>query len=256
MKSPALAFMSSIFVAFLASCGNVTPLGNDGGAGKPATGSAGSTGAAGTGAAGTGSGTGAAGTGMSTGAAGTGSPTGAAGSGTSTGAAGTGMSTGAAGTGAAGTGMSTGVAGAGAAGMGAAGTSGGNRPCVDKLCQGACLGDSCGGTWTCDPMVACIELAAQYCGCDGKTFTASGCSPRAYAHRGSCEAGVSCDPSKIICKRIAPICPAGQVPSVEGTCYGPCVKVESCNCTGPMQCPEPNQYTCHNNVKRCGPYVN
>jgi hypothetical protein len=167
-----------------------------------------------------------------------------------TGAAGTG----AAGAGTAGTGMSTGTGGTGAAGTGAAGS--GGRPCVDTLCAGACTGDSCGGTWTCDPMVACIQIAAQYCGCDGKTFTASGCSPRAFAYRGACETGVSCDPTKILCKRLAPTCPAGQVPSVEGTCYGPCVKVEECNCTAPAACPEPNQYTCRMNTKRCGPYVN
>jgi hypothetical protein len=124
------------------------------------------------------------------------------------------------------------------------------------MCQGACAGTSCDGPWTCEVGASCIELAAQYCGCDGKTFTASGCSPRAFAHKGACEAGVSCDTSKILCKRSAPACPTGQVPSVEGTCYGQCVKIESCTCTGPADCPDPDHFTCHNNTKRCGPFVN
>jgi len=48
---------------------------------------------------------------------------------------------------------------------------------------------------------------------------------------GACSAGISCDPSKILCKRVAPQCPAGQVPSVSGSCYGPCVAVMYCTCS-------------------------
>lgn len=65
---------------------------------------------------------------------------------------------------------------------------------------------------------------------------------------------VDCDPSKILCKRLAPICEAGEVPSVAGSCYGDCVKIERCACSAAEQCPEPEQYTCWAK-QHCGPYV-
>lgn len=66
---------------------------------------------------------------------------------------------------------------------------------------------------------------------------------------------VSCDPTKILCRRAAPDCPEGQVPSVSGTCYGPCVPVDSCACTQASECPDHDKYTCHMSAKHCGPYV-
>jgi hypothetical protein len=66
---------------------------------------------------------------------------------------------------------------------------------------------------------------------------------------------VDCDPSQVVCKIATPTCPAGQVPSVEGTCYGACVKIERCACTAADQCPDSNQYTCWVGPKHCGPYV-
>jgi hypothetical protein len=68
-------------------------------------------------------------------------------------------------------------------------------------------------------------------------------------------AAVSCDPAKILCRRAAPQCPEGQVPSVSGSCYGPCVPVESCACTEEPQCPNHDSYTCHKSAGHCGPYV-
>jgi hypothetical protein len=68
-------------------------------------------------------------------------------------------------------------------------------------------------------------------------------------------APASCDPAKILCKRVAPECPQGQVPSVSGSCYGPCVPVESCACSKEAECPDHDQYTCHLSAGHCGPYV-
>jgi hypothetical protein len=64
-----------------------------------------------------------------------------------------------------------------------------------------------------------------------------------------------CDPRKITCKSAVPICPEGQAPSVAGSCYGPCVPVESCGCSEPQACPLPDSYTCHNFARHCGPFV-
>ena len=65
---------------------------------------------------------------------------------------------------------------------------------------------------------------------------------------------VDCDPKKILCKRLAPQCDAGEVPSVNGSCYGDCVKVEQCGCSAAAECPEPDQYTCWAK-QHCGPFV-
>jgi len=66
---------------------------------------------------------------------------------------------------------------------------------------------------------------------------------------------VSCDPREIFCRRLTPVCGANEVPSVEGTCYGPCVPVEACTCAEAAACPQPNTYTCHLDRQRCGPFV-
>lgn len=64
-----------------------------------------------------------------------------------------------------------------------------------------------------------------------------------------------CDPRKVLCKRTAPECPELQVPSVEGSCYGECVDVHACQCTGPEACPLPEKYTCNMSAKHCTPYL-
>ena len=71
---------------------------------------------------------------------------------------------------------------------------------------------------------------------------------------GSASGLVDCDPKKILCKRVAPQCDAGEVPSVAGSCYGDCVKVEQCACSSADQCPQPNEYTCWAK-QHCGPFV-
>ena len=66
---------------------------------------------------------------------------------------------------------------------------------------------------------------------------------------------VSCDPNQITCRVATPECEEGHVPSVDGNCYGDCVPVERCGCTGPAQCPDSDHYTCHLSAGHCGPYV-
>lgn len=92
---------------------------------------------------------------------------------------------------------------------------------------------------------------------------ASGGAPGGGAQAGGAaaagEAGaaslVDCDPRKITCKRAAPQCGTFQVPSVEGSCYGDCVAIERCACDSADACPNPNEFTCWNNAKHCGPFV-
>ncbi|MDZ4695506.1 MAG: hypothetical protein SGI86_10165 [Deltaproteobacteria bacterium] len=130
-------------------------------------------------------------------------------------------------------------------GGGTAGSSGGSTgttPCSSSNCKGVCVAQDeggCSGVWKCvnDPGICTTDIA-PFCGCDGKTFSSSSsCVANAWSHRGSCEAGVDCDPGKITCRRATPSCPAGYVPSVVGSCYGPCVRMQECTCKSSDQCP-------------------
>lgn len=66
---------------------------------------------------------------------------------------------------------------------------------------------------------------------------------------------VDCDPSGALCRSLPPDCSGMQVPSIAGTCWGPCVDITSCACVVARQCPDQNQYTCWSR-KHCGPYLN
>jgi hypothetical protein len=74
------------------------------------------------------------------------------------------------------------------------------------------------------------------------------------AEAGGAAGLVDCDARKIVCKRATPQCGTFEVPSVEGSCYGDCVKIDRCACTEAEQCPENNQYTCWSKT-HCGPFV-
>ncbi len=45
---------------------------------------------------------------------------------------------------------------------------------------------------------------------------------------GRCSAGIDCDHSKVMCKAPTPNCGPGDVASVVGSCWGPCVQAEQC----------------------------
>lgn len=72
---------------------------------------------------------------------------------------------------------------------------------------------------------------------------------------GGSAALVDCDPHKVLCRVATPDCPQGEVPSVEGTCYGDCVKIDRCSCTSADQCPEPEQFTCLKGPMHCSYYL-
>jgi hypothetical protein len=73
---------------------------------------------------------------------------------------------------------------------------------------------------------------------------------------GDPETGVSCDARCVLCRAATPECDEGSVPSVRDTCWGPCVPIDWCVCSGPEFCPNEETYTCHNSAGRCGPYLN
>jgi hypothetical protein len=166
------------------------------------------------------------------------------------GASGTGGSS--AGKGASGAGAS---GGAGASSAGASGaTAGASGATAGASAAGATAGASgasagAGGDASsakCDP--SCPD--GQRCELVQVTCIRAPCPPLPM-----CVAATSCDPAKILCKRAAPQCPEFQVPSVEGSCYGPCVPVDSCVCSNASQCPNHDSFTCHMSAGRCGPYV-
>jgi hypothetical protein len=66
---------------------------------------------------------------------------------------------------------------------------------------------------------------------------------------------ISCDPRQLRCKRAAPQCDQGQVPRVLDGCYGECVNIDECSCSGPEACPNPDEFTCRNDIGRCTYYL-
>ncbi|HEY6078635.1 MAG TPA: hypothetical protein VIW29_07520, partial [Polyangiaceae bacterium] len=80
----------------------------------------------------------------------------------------------------------------------------------------------------------------------------------AEAGAGQGEAGASglvdCNVAHALCRSLPPDCAAMHVPSIVGTCWGPCVKIDRCACSSAQHCPDSNQYTCWRS-EHCGPYV-
>jgi hypothetical protein len=84
--------------------------------------------------------------------------------------------------------------------------------------------------------------------------SAAGAPAEAGAPSGGTSGLYDCDPKKVTCKIATPQCPSFEVPSVEGTCWGECVKIAQCACSAADDCPDQNQYTCWSK-QHCGPYV-
>lgn len=70
---------------------------------------------------------------------------------------------------------------------------------------------------SCDPNRSCVmSVCAQYQGLD-----------RARCSAGRCVLGFDCA-GPVMCKRLPPVCPLGQVPQVKNGCYGECVDARQC----------------------------
>jgi hypothetical protein len=139
--------------------------------------------------------------------------------------------------------------GAGAAGGAGAATGGASSGSAGKAGASATAGTASGGSMAGgngDEGGVSGSLATT----GGQADTPAGAGNAA----GAGSALIGCDPKQILCKRLAPECTAGEVPSVEGSCYGDCVKVERCGCTAATDCPQPEQYTCWAK-QHCGPFV-
>jgi hypothetical protein len=89
----------------------------------------------------------------------------------------------------------------------------------------------------------------------GNTGSAATADAGGAGGSGSSGSGAVCVPNEAFCRVAAPKCPEMLVPAVEGSCWGECVPIGDCVCSGPEDCPDANQYTCHNFRSRCGPYL-
>lgn len=83
-------------------------------------------------------------------------------------------------------------------------------------------------------------------------------APTTETHGGGGDGGVavSCDVRKLVCKRAEPACDYGFVPRIVDGCYGECVRIDECVCSGADACPQRERYTCNNSRQRCTPYLN
>jgi hypothetical protein len=78
----------------------------------------------------------------------------------------------------------------------------------------------------------CEKLCIQSA-CDARGITAQ---PHCRSKR--CVFDLSCDHSQVTCKSAKPVCPAGQIPSVTASCWGPCIDVGQCSdVTDCSECP-------------------
>jgi len=137
---------------------------------------------------------------------------------------------------------------AGASGQGATGGSAGYPPAPQCKDDSQCIlySDCC----TCvamrpgDPVEDCpITCVVDKC---TELGISQAKGPRCLA--GHCAVGFDCDAPKVLCNALPPQCEAGEVPSVNNLCWGPCVPASQCafvpNCSN---C-DPKMYTCVTDV--------
>jgi hypothetical protein len=111
-------------------------------------------------------------------------------------------------------------------------------PATDAASAGACARDD-----DCQLINDCCSCEAIPRGenapaCDSKRVClTSECTQypgvdQARCSAGRCVLGFDCDPTMIACKRLPPVCPAGQTPQIIGQggarCYGECVDARQC----------------------------
>jgi hypothetical protein len=172
------------------------------------------------------------------------------------GAAGTTGAAGTSGNGAGGA-PATGVAGDGAAGTGAAGTGVAGAAGTGVAGQGAAAGGSSGGAaagaggvggagdgFDCLLKSDCV-LASDCCACQAvpkgravdscpATCTVDVCRANEIEQNevacilGRCVLARSCDTTRVTCPADPPACPAGTIPSVRDSCWGPCLLPTEC----------------------------
>ncbi len=204
-------------------------------------GSAGTGGVAGTGGAGGGSGGEAGGTGGGE----TGGSGGAAGSAASAGQSGSGAGAGQAGS--AGSGAAAGTAGsAGASGEAGSGGSAPAPECTDAS-QCTLFSDCC----SCVALAPgeTVEPCPALCFVDKCTELGIDPSKAPECQAGQCVVGFDCDASKVVCtSAVPPSCEAGEVPSVTGGCWGPCVPAHECSFVPDCSDCDPTLHTCVTNV--------
>jgi hypothetical protein len=75
----------------------------------------------------------------------------------------------------------------------------------------------------------------------------------------SCSAGrctmFDCETKDVTCKKATPICPAGQVPLVEESCWGGCVPATQCNAVDDCSKCDANAEVCITETFKGGPKV-
>ncbi len=135
-----------------------------------------------------------------------------------------------------------------------------------ELCSYEVKPDGLGCGWedslgTCTAKAKTCSASETVCGCDGISY-ASRCAAHAAGSSvksvGACKADreTSCDERDVLCKKVRPSCPDGQVPAVVDGCWGDCSPIAGCICHAADECPERERYVCHMNAQHCGPYVN
>ena len=118
----------------------------------------------------------------------------------------------------------------GAASAGAGGAAGGAGPDVtpsecdtDQDCQIVNDCCTCAALPKSDAKPSCSAVCVQSA-CQARGLAAA--NAQCVANR--CVFDVSCDGAGVTCEAPTPSCPSGQVPSVSGSCWGPCIAAHDC----------------------------
>jgi hypothetical protein len=240
----AFACSGSSFIGTETGAGTSGVGGSSSVGGKGGKGSGGSSGSAGKGSGGAGSGgTGQAGGGASGGNGGSGDTGGTNAGGAGGGSAGSGNASGEGGANAGGSSNASGDggigggAGGGLGGIGGAlGGIGGSGNQAGTAGEG---GAECESPADCEMVSDCCTCAAQPKGMPpltcGLVCVTDACTAMQIERDevtcafGRCVIARSCDLSRVTCEAVQPTCPSGTIPSVDGSCFGPCLQPTQCS---------------------------